>query len=88
MGFSRQEYGNGWLFPSPGDLPDPGIEPGAPELQVDSVSAEPPGKPPGSGLVSYRFGPCLQVGSQAMKKDKARSGWRGDGGVGEGGREG
>ena len=32
MGFSRQEYWSGLPFPSPGDLPDPGIEPGSPAL--------------------------------------------------------
>ena len=32
-----------WPFPSPGDLPDPGIEPGSPELQADSLPSEPPG---------------------------------------------
>ena len=32
MGFSRQEYWSGFPFPSPGDLPNPGIEPGSPEL--------------------------------------------------------
>ena len=37
MGFSRQEYWSGLLFPSPGDLPNPGIEPGSPALQVDSL---------------------------------------------------
>ena len=36
MGFSRQEYWSGLLFPSPGHLADPGIEPGCPELQADS----------------------------------------------------
>ena len=34
MGFSRQEYWSGWPFPSPGDLPDPGIEPRSPALQT------------------------------------------------------
>ena len=43
MGFSRQEYWSGLLFPSPGDLPDPGIEPGSPTLQADSLLSEPPG---------------------------------------------
>ena len=43
MGFSRQEYLNGLPFPSPGDLPDPGIEPGSPALQADSLPSEPPG---------------------------------------------
>ena len=34
-----------WLFPSPGDLPDPGIKPRSPALQADSLLSEPPGKP-------------------------------------------
>ena len=37
MEFSRQDYWNGLPFPSPGDLPDPGIEPGSPALQADSL---------------------------------------------------
>ena len=45
MGFSRQEYWSGLPFPSPGDLPDPGIEPGSPTVQADAVTSEPPGKP-------------------------------------------
>ena len=45
MGFSRQEYRSGLPFPSPGDLPDPGIEPGSPALQADALTSEPPGKP-------------------------------------------
>ena len=45
MGFSRQEYWSGLPFPSPGDLPDPGIEPRSPTLQADSLPSEPPGKP-------------------------------------------
>ena len=44
MGFSRQEYWSGLLFPSLGDLPDPGIEPGSLALQADSLQSEPPGK--------------------------------------------
>ena len=43
MGFSRQEYWSGVPFPSPGDLPDPGIKPGSPSLQADAFPAEPPG---------------------------------------------
>ena len=43
--FSRQEYWNGLPFPSPGDLPDPGIEPRSPTLQADALPSEPPGKP-------------------------------------------
>ena len=45
MGFSRQEYWGGLPFPSPGDLPDPGTEPGSLALQADSLPYEPPGKP-------------------------------------------
>ena len=45
MGFSRQEYWSGLSFPSPGDLPNPGIEPGSPALQADALPSEPPGKP-------------------------------------------
>ena len=37
MGFSRQEYGSGLSFPSPGDLPHPGIKPGSPALQADAA---------------------------------------------------
>ena len=40
IGFSRQEYGSGLPFPSPGDLPDPGIKPGSPALQADSLPTE------------------------------------------------
>ena len=42
MGFSRQEYQSGLPFPSPGDLPDPGIKPRSPELQADALRSEPP----------------------------------------------
>ena len=45
MGFSRQGYWSGLPFPSPEDLPDPGIEPGSPTLQADVLPSEPPGKP-------------------------------------------
>ena len=45
MGFSRQEYWTGLSFPSPGDLPDSGIEPKSPTLQMDSLPSKPPGKP-------------------------------------------
>ena len=45
MGFSRQEYWSGLPFPSPADLPNPGIEPRSPTLQADALTFEPPGKP-------------------------------------------
>ena len=45
MGFPRQEYWSGWPFPSPGDLPDPGIEPMSPTLAGRLFTTEPQGKP-------------------------------------------
>ena len=62
-GFSRREYWGGHLIPSLGDLPDPGIELRSPALQVDSLSAELPGKqtpvvknsPANKGVMRYRF---------------------------------
>ena len=45
MGFSRQECWSGLPFPSPGDLPDPGVKPRSPALQADALPSEPPGKP-------------------------------------------
>ena len=54
MGFSRQEYWNGLPFPSPEDLPDPGIKPRSPTLEADSLTSEPPGKPCKHGRISQR----------------------------------
>ena len=45
MEFSRQEYWSELPFPSPGDLPNSGIEPRSPALQADCLPSEPPGKP-------------------------------------------
>ena len=52
MKFSRPEYWSGWPFPSSGDLPNPGIEPRPPSLQVDLLPAEPQGKPKNTGVGS------------------------------------
>ena len=52
MEFSRPEYWSGYPFPSPGDLPNPGIKPRSPASQVDSLSAEPQGKPKNTGVGS------------------------------------
>ena len=49
IGFSRQEYYSGLPLPSPGDLPDPGIEPRSPAQQADYLPSEPPGKPLNAG---------------------------------------
>ena len=51
VGFSRQEHWSGLPCPPPGDLPHPGIEPGSPALQADSLPSEPPGEPL---LLSYK----------------------------------
>ena len=50
--FSRPDYWSGQPFPSPGDLPNPGIEQGCPSLQADSLPAEPQGKPKNTGVGS------------------------------------
>ena len=44
MGFSRQEYWSGLLFPSPGNPPNPRIKPRSPALQADALPSKPPGK--------------------------------------------
>ena len=44
MGLSRQEYWSGLPLPSPGGLPDPGIEPRSPAFQAEALTSEPPGK--------------------------------------------
>jgi len=52
MEFSRPEHWNGQTFPSPGDLPNPGIEPRSLALQADPLLAEPQGKPQNTGVGS------------------------------------
>ena len=56
LGFSRQKYWSGFPFPSPGDLPNPGIEARSPALQADTLPSEPPGKPLIIGLIIDREG--------------------------------
>ena len=53
MGFSRQAYWSGLPFPSPGNLPNQGIEPRSPALQTDALPSEPPGKPNSSSSDSH-----------------------------------
>ena len=55
MGFSRQEYWSGLPFPSPVDHPNPGIKPGSPTLQADSLPSEPPGNPSVCVCVMYNI---------------------------------
>ena len=59
MGFSRQEYWSGLPFPSPGDLPDPGIEPRSPAFQADALTSVPPGKPEMLWGGRWEGGSCL-----------------------------
>ena len=55
MEFSRQEYWSEYPVPSPGDLPNPGIEPGSPALQAVFLPSEPPGKPSGALYIASIF---------------------------------
>ena len=69
MGFSRQEYWSGLPFPSPGDLPDPGMEPGSPTWKADPLPSEPPGKPSKSSLVGgIETGPAGCVPRPALPR--------------------
>ena len=62
MGLPRQEYWNGLPSPSPGDRPNPGIEPGSHTLQADSLPSEPPGKPKDSEMSpKYNFGDLQEL---------------------------
>ena len=71
MKFSRQEYWRGLPFPSPGDLPNPGMEPRSPALQADALPSEPPGKP--KDLVLSVSPSSVGLPSTAKQKKK----WRG-----------
>ena len=62
-GFSMQEYWSWLPFPSPGDLPDPGMEPRSPALQADTLPSEPPGKPqPYTTGVHFTIWYCIILG--------------------------
>ena len=62
-------YCSGWSSPSPGDLPNPGIEPRSPTLQVNSLLAEPQGKP--SCIAHGNSGQChMATGWEAMLREK------------------
>ena len=74
MGFSRPEYWSGLPCPPPGDLPNPGIKPRSPTLQVDSLPTEPSGKPKESIGERYlppqnvSLGPEFYSGLDVFKK--------------------
>ena len=65
MEFSRREYWSGLSFPSPWDLPNPGIEPGSPALQADSLPTELSGKPviSNKALKKFPLRACFPGGS-------------------------
>ena len=74
MEFSSPEYWSGQLFPSPRDLPNLGIKPRSPALQVDSLPAEPQGKPKNTGVGSLSaspgdLDPGIKSGCLAWKAD-------------------
>ena len=72
MGFSRQEYWSGLLFPSPGDPPDPGIELGSPTLLADSLLSKPPGKPNLQGPVLKKKAEALVEKLTMPRKQQQR----------------
>ena len=57
MEFSRQEYWSGLPFPSPGDLPNPGIGPGSPTSHSGTLPSEPPGNP--THIIPFLFSGCF-----------------------------
>ena len=62
MGFPRQEYWSGLSFPSPGDLPNPGIKPTSPALADGFLTIEPPGKPTAPNKMVLKIKFCGQIG--------------------------
>ena len=77
MGFSRQVYWSGLPFPSPGDLPDPGIKPESPALQADALPSEPPGKPGSrAGLAGKHSRGCTFLRPTDFKHTHSKA-WRG-----------
>ena len=78
MEFSRPEYWSGYPFPSPGDLPNRGIEPRSPAMQADFLLAEPPGKPKNTGadslsLLQWIYPGRNRTGSPALQADSLPS---------------
>ena len=73
MGFSRQEFWGGLPFPSPGDLPDPGIEPGSPTLRADSYHLSHQGNQQRAGTFIYlgqMWSPAYTGHTQSCELDK------------------
>ena len=70
LGFSRQEYWSGLPFPSPGDLPNPEIEPGSPVLQADALPSEPPGKSSPRKRNTKKQNVCLRRSYKSLRKEE------------------
>ena len=68
MEFCRQEYWSGQPFPSPGDLPNPGVEPRSPSLQADSFPAEPQRRPKNIGLGSLTLLKRIRIPDTGIKR--------------------
>ena len=79
MEFSRQEYWSRLPFPSPGNLPHPGIEPRSPELQADSLLSEPPGEPCETIYKQQVKDLPANVGNQVSIPESGRSPGEGNG---------
>ena len=78
MGFSRQDYWSGLPFPSPGDLPNPGIEHVSPALQTDALPSEPLGKPQVQLLGqedTLKKGMATHPGYSCLKNSTDRGAW-------------
>ena len=74
MGFYMQEHWSGLPFPSPGDLPDPGMEPRSPTLQADALTSAPPGKPLNTRILTSKIS---KGGKEARLKEEGGGGGRG-----------
>ena len=66
-GFSRQEFWSGLLFPSPGDLPNPGTEPKSPTFQADALTSESPGNDHYQNPLHYQNPPGKATKTQSFK---------------------
>ena len=77
MEFSRQEYWSELPFPSPGDLPHPGIEPRSPALQADSLPSEPPERPLIHSICSLNISFLLLFLLSFRSRFYSAVGWRG-----------
>ena len=78
MELSRPEHWSGYHFPSPGNLPNPGIKPRSSTLQADSLPAEPQGKPKDTGMGSLSLpadlpDPGIELESPALQANSLQT---------------